>query len=91
MMPKTLVILQMVAASAGLAVRGAEAPTLKVSCTFTNPAHAGSCVINATRKQDEKPAAACKPILDCLNNPRCVKSYCDATTLRQGWKLVSAK
>jgi hypothetical protein len=88
---KTLLILQLVLASAALSTRAAQAPALKVSCTFSNPAYTGSCVVTATRKQNEKPAAACKPILDCLNNPTCVKSYCEGTTIRQGWKLTSAK
>jgi len=51
----------------------------------------GDCVEKATREEKEKPEAACKPILDCLNNPQCVKTYCQATTIRQGWALKSAE
>ena len=91
MMRKTIILLQLALASTGLVARQAQAPGVKVSCTFSNPAYTGSCLVTTTRREDEKPAAACKPILDCLNNPMCAKSYCRATTIRQGWKLTSAK
>ncbi len=63
---------------------------IDVTCTFANRSYAGDCVEKTTRAAREKPAAACKPILDCLNNPRCVQSYCEATTIRQGWTLKAA-
>jgi hypothetical protein len=65
--------------------------TIQVTCAFANPAYAGECVERATRAEREKPAAACRPILDCLNNPQCVKNYCQATTIRQGWTLKKAE
>jgi hypothetical protein len=71
--------------------RPALAPAVEVTCTFANPAYAGDCVEKTTREEKQKPAAACGPILDCLNNPRCVKTYCQSTTVRQGWTLKSAK
>jgi hypothetical protein len=71
--------------------RAALAPPVQVACTFVNPGYAGACVEKTTRQEKEKPAAACKPILDCLNNPRCVKTYCQSTTVRQGWTLKSAQ
>jgi len=67
--------------------RQREPPPIAVTCTFANPSYAGDCVEKTTRTEKEKPAAACRPILDCLNNPRCVKNYCQATTIRQGWTL----
>ena len=88
---KRTIILSLALAATCLAARAAQAPPLKVTCTFSNPAFAGSCVITTTRKEKQKPAAACKPLLDCLNNPLCGRGDCQATSIRQGWKLVSAK
>jgi hypothetical protein len=73
------------------APRTVLAPPVEVTCTFANASYAGDCVEKATREEKEKPEAACKPILDCLNNPQCVKTYCQATTIRQGWALKSAE
>jgi hypothetical protein len=70
--------------------RRALAPPIPVTCTLVNPAYAGDCVEKTTREEKEKAAAACQPILDCLNNARCVKTYCQSTTVRQGWTLKSA-
>lgn len=71
--------------------RTALAPPVEVTCAFANPSYAGDCVEKTTREEKEKPAAVCRPILDCLNNPRCVKTYCQATSIRQGWTLKSAQ
>jgi len=62
-----------------------------VVCEFRNPAHAGSCEERTPYVKDKKLEAVCKPILDCLNNVRCTKTYCGATTVRRGWTLESAK
>jgi hypothetical protein len=62
-----------------------------VVCEFRNPAHAGSCEERTPYVKDTKLEAICKPILDCLNNVRCTKTYCGSTTVRQGWRLESAK
>ncbi len=74
-----------------LVPRAALAPPVEVTCTFANASYAGDCVEKATRKEKEKPAAVCRPILECLNNPHCAKSYCQATTIRQGWTLKAAE
>ena len=71
--------------------RAALAPPIDVTCTFSNPSYAGDCGEKTTRQEKQKPAAACQPILDCLNNPRCVQAYCQSTTVRRGWKLESAR
>ena len=73
------------------AAKAGQAKPIDVTCTFTNSSYAGDCVEKATRTEKEKPGAACAPILDCLNNERCVKTYCQSTTLRQGWKLKKAE
>ena len=72
-------------------LRQSAAPPIEVTCTFANPSYAGDCVEKTTRAEKEKPAAACRLILDCLNNSRCVKNYCQATTVRQGWTLKKAE
>ncbi len=69
----------------------APQPSIAVTCTFANPSYAGDCVEKTTRTEKEKPAAACRPILECLNNPNCVKNYCQSTTIRQGWTLKKAE
>jgi hypothetical protein len=71
--------------------RAAQVPPIDVTCTFANASYAGDCVEKTTRMEKQKAAAACKPILDCLNNSRCAKSYCQATTVRAGWTLKKAE
>jgi len=74
-----------------LAAFPSPAPPIAVTCTFSNHSYAGDCVEKTTRTEKDKPETACRPILDCLNNPRCAKSYCQATTIRQGWTLKKAE
>jgi hypothetical protein len=61
-----------------------------VVCGFRNPSHAGLCEERAPFEKGKKLELICKPILDCLNDTRCIKTYCGATTVRQGWVLESA-
>jgi hypothetical protein len=44
-----------------------------------------------TPDENQTPARACRVILECLNDSRCVKTFCQNTTIRGGWSLVSAK
>ena len=76
--------------AAPAASRQTTKPSIGVTCTFSNPYYAGDCVEKATRTAKEKPAVACRPILNCLNNPSCTR-YCQATAIRQGWKLKKAE
>jgi hypothetical protein len=62
-----------------------------VVCGFRNTAYAGLCEERAPYVKDKKLELICKPILDCLNDIRCIKTYCGSTTVRQGWTLESAK
>jgi hypothetical protein len=62
-----------------------------VACTFDHADYAGQCVENTATEGDQTPVLACQAILSCVNDSRCVKTYCQSTTLRGGWKLVSAK
>jgi hypothetical protein len=61
-----------------------------VSCAFSNPAYAGLCHEKAPLQENQTPEQACQGILACLNDSRCLRSYCNATTVRGGWKLASA-
>ncbi|MEW6337670.1 MAG: hypothetical protein ACOY3Y_04780 [Acidobacteriota bacterium] len=70
---------------------GAAARAPKATCTFSNPAHAGDCVEVTEVAEDSTPHDACVAILNCLNDARCVKVYCNATNVRQGWKLKAAE
>ena len=73
---------------AGASAQGA-APA-SATCTFTNPGFSGKCVENVPIPEGGTPATACRGVLACLNNPMCAKTYCQATTIRTGWKLESA-
>lgn len=66
-------------------------PPAKATCVFSNPGFSGKCVENADVPDGSSPAQACQAILQCLNNVDCLKTYCQATTIRSGWKLESAK
>jgi len=62
-----------------------------VVCGFRNPGYAGVCEEKTPYEKGQELKALCKPILDCLNNPQCIKTYCGSTTIRRGWTLESAK
>ena len=66
-------------------------PPPKASCAFTNPGFAGKCVENVDVADGSSPAQACQSILSCLNDVDCLKTYCQATTIRSGRKLESAR
>jgi hypothetical protein len=68
-----------------------EAPPARAVCVFTNPAFAGKCTETADVPKGGTPAQSCQAILQCLNNVDCLKTYCQATTVRGGWRLESAK
>ncbi|MBP1605479.1 MAG: hypothetical protein H6Q08_853 [Acidobacteria bacterium] len=62
-----------------------------VECAFQHPRYVGTCVEKVTPEEDQSHLAACRVVLACLNDTRCVKTYCQATTIRGGWTLVSPK
>jgi hypothetical protein len=66
-------------------------PPPQATCVFTNPGFSGKCVENADVPDGSSPMQACQSILQCLNDVDCLKTYCQATTIRSGWKLESAK
>jgi hypothetical protein len=61
-----------------------------VVCGFRNTSYTGLCEERTPDEKGKKLEAICKPILDCLNDTRCIKTYCGSTTIRQGWVLESA-
>jgi hypothetical protein len=76
-----------------IAAGGSPAPpeAQTATCVFSNPAFAGKCTQNASVAQGGSPQQACESILRCLNDTACLKTYCQATTIRSGWRLESAK
>lgn len=92
-MPATIIALVLALAATGAPERpAAEAPeAYTVECTFSHPAYSGHCLVTEETARAVPPRAACERILGCLNDPRCAaKTYCNATTLRGGWKLEKA-
>jgi hypothetical protein len=75
-------------ASPASAAQDKEPP---VVCGFRNASHTGLCEERTPYVKDKKLEVICQPILDCLNDVRCIKTYCGSTTVRQGWTLESAK
>jgi len=92
-MPKRVAVLVALAAlvrlsSAGRAEPSADSPKT-VTCSFSHPAYSGWCKQNAPIPKDATGDQVCQDILRCLNDTQCSETYCNATTLRGGWKLES--
>ncbi len=66
-------------------------PAPQAACVFTNPAYSGKCAETTPVPKGSSAQQACEAILQCLNDVRCLKTYCQATTIRNGWKLESAR
>jgi hypothetical protein len=79
------------AAAAAAAPEPVAAPAAQATCVFTNPAYSGKCVETTSVQGGSTAQQSCEVILQCLNNVDCLKTYCQATTVRTGWKLESAK
>ena len=78
----------------GLAVGSAPAPPSApptATCVFANPAFAGKCTETTAVASGSTETQSCESILQCLNDVGCLKTYCQATTIRTGWRLESAK
>lgn len=67
-----------------------ETDAASALCVFANPGYAGRCTETADLPEGSSPREACEAILACLNDASCVKNWCGATTIRQGWTLESA-
>ena len=85
------VLLLLLVPGARSATSQGVAPAGKATCVFSNPAFAGKCVENVDVSKSSSAKQACESVLNCLNNVGCLKTYCQATTVRTGWKLESAK
>ncbi|MBK9088096.1 MAG: hypothetical protein IPL90_03225 [Holophagales bacterium] len=72
------------------AADGTAPAAAKATCVFTHPAFSGKCTENVDVAENSSADTACSLILDCLNDVRCTKTYCSATSLRGGWKLETA-
>lgn len=60
-------------------------------CVFSNTSLPSSCTETAPLEGGAVAGEACSAILACLNDPRCITTYCQASTIRQGWELASAR
>jgi hypothetical protein len=69
----------------GLADAPAAPPT--VTCEFSNPGYSGRCRVTKRVPAGNRPRQFCSQVLACLNDARCVRTYCNATTIRGGWKI----
>ena len=58
-----------------------------VTCDFSNPGYSGWCRVTKQLRAGKRPRAFCSQVLTCLNDVRCIRTYCTATTIRGGWKL----
>jgi hypothetical protein len=58
-----------------------------VTCDFSNPGYSGWCRVTKQLQPGKRPRGFCAQVLSCLNDVRCIKTYCSATTIRTGWKL----
>ncbi len=61
------------------------------TCVLSNPAYSGACTESVPLAQGSTAAEACQSVLQCMNDVNCLKTYCNATTVRSGWKLESAR
>ena len=86
-----VVVLLALAVTRGPAASGDSPSGATATCVFTNPAYSGACTQSTPIAAGSTAAQACESVLACLNNAQCEKTYCNATTVRGGWKLESAK
>jgi ketosteroid isomerase-like protein len=65
-------------------------PAPRATCVFTHAAFAGKCTERPPIPKGASAREACESILRCLNDVQCIRTHCQATTLRTNWKLESA-
>jgi hypothetical protein len=58
-----------------------------VTCDFSNAGYSGWCRVTKQLQPGKRPRGFCAQVLSCLNDVRCIKTYCNTTTIRTGWKL----
>ena len=86
----SLALLLVLTASLGGAAQ-APGETYTVECVLSNPAYSGRCTVSEEATKASTPKQACETVLSCLNDARCSKTYCNATTIRGGWKLEESR
>jgi hypothetical protein len=83
--------------SSRLSTRASPAPAATpggattVTCAFSHPSYSGWCRVTRDLPSGATAGRLCSRVLSCLNNVRCTRTYCNATTIRGGWKLESVQ
>jgi hypothetical protein len=62
-----------------------------VTCAFSHPSYSGWCRVTRDLRAGAGAKRFCSQALACLNDVRCTRTYCNATTIRGGWKLESVQ
>ncbi len=62
-----------------------------ITCAFSNPSYSGWCRVTQQLRQGARPRGFCSQVLACLNDSRCSRTYCNATTIRGGWRLEAVE
>jgi len=62
-----------------------------ITCAFSNPSYSGWCRVSQQLRKGARPRGFCSQVLACLNDVRCSRTYCNATTIRGGWKLEAVE
>jgi hypothetical protein len=62
-----------------------------VTCAFSHPSYSGWCRVTRGLSTGAGAKRFCSQALACLNDVRCTRTYCNATTIRGGWKLESVQ
>jgi len=66
-------------------------PARRVTCAFSHPSYSGWCRVTEDLPAGTGSRTFCSRVLACLNDVRCLGTYCNATTIRGGWKLESVR
>jgi hypothetical protein len=66
-------------------------PGRTVTCELSNPAYSGWCRVTEKLAKGVSPGDVCEGVLRCLNDVACTRTYCNATTIRGGWRLESVR
>lgn len=62
-----------------------------VTCSFSHPSYSGWCRVTEDLPAGVAARQFCSQVLACLNDTRCVRTYCNATKIRGEWKLESVR
>jgi hypothetical protein len=62
-----------------------------VTCALSHPSYSGWCRVTRELPRGATAGKVCSRVLACLNDSRCNRTYCNATTIRGGWKLESVQ